>query len=321
MPSRRSSARVTLKNAQGKEINLENLKNQKLSTALSGTAIPPVAPPTRGKFNRRSVMVRIESEEEQSKRLAAEREKERTKAKAEADSKAKKEKEGNEHREREAKAAKEKQERETAEKKWLEEEAAEKERLKKEEEEKEKERLRLEKEERKKAEEKTERKRLQQEQEEKEKERIRLEKEQQEKERARIVEEKAAKVKAEAEAAAAAKPEEGEVIEETSSAEADATLISKDKAKEKDLRINTTSPPSELLRRRHGPLDLSTTMTNIPAPPPSALATARIIDDLGRVPYPEGIKSPKVELNINAKDGKFRCAIVVHRLQATVLIY
>ncbi|KAK0454504.1 eukaryotic translation initiation factor 4G1, eIF4E-binding domain-containing protein, partial [Armillaria borealis] len=41
-------------------------------------------------------------------------------------------------------------------------------------------------------------------------------------------------------------------------------------------------------------------------PLPSALATACIIDDLGRVPYPEGIKSPRVELNINAEDGKFR---------------
>ncbi|PBK74051.1 ARM repeat-containing protein [Armillaria solidipes] len=70
-------------------------------------------------------------------------------------------------------------------------------------------------------------------------------------------------------------------------------------------RINNTSPPSELPRRRPGPPDLSTTKANIPAPPPSALATARIIDDLGRFPYPEGIKSPRVELNINAKDGKF----------------
>ncbi len=86
-------------------------------------------------------------------------------------------------------------------------------------------------------------------------------------------------------------------------------------------RINTTSPPSELPPRHPGPLDLSTTKANIPVPPPSALATARIIDDLGRVPYPEGIKSTKVELNINAKDGKFMCAIVVHRLQATELTY
>ncbi|PBK86889.1 hypothetical protein ARMGADRAFT_471103 [Armillaria gallica] len=97
MPGQRQSTRITIKDAQGKEISLENLKNQKLSTALSGTAIPPVASPTRGKFKRR--FVRIESEEERSKRLAAEREKERIKAKAEVDSKAEKEKEGNERRE------------------------------------------------------------------------------------------------------------------------------------------------------------------------------------------------------------------------------
>ncbi|KAH9944590.1 ARM repeat-containing protein [Amylocystis lapponica] len=39
---------------------------------------------------------------------------------------------------------------------------------------------------------------------------------------------------------------------------------------------------------------------------PSALATARVIEDLSSVAYPEGIKSPKVELNLNAKQGKFR---------------
>ncbi|KAK0226381.1 ARM repeat-containing protein [Armillaria fumosa] len=70
-------------------------------------------------------------------------------------------------------------------------------------------------------------------------------------------------------------------------------------------RINTTSPPSELPRSHSSPLDLSTIKANIPEPLPSALATARIIDDLGRIPYPEGIKSPRFELNINARDGKF----------------
>ncbi|KAH8109017.1 ARM repeat-containing protein, partial [Phellopilus nigrolimitatus] len=39
---------------------------------------------------------------------------------------------------------------------------------------------------------------------------------------------------------------------------------------------------------------------------PSALATARHIQDLDQVQYPEGVKSPKPELNTNAKDGKFR---------------
>ncbi|KAK7057729.1 hypothetical protein R3P38DRAFT_1184976 [Favolaschia claudopus] len=38
----------------------------------------------------------------------------------------------------------------------------------------------------------------------------------------------------------------------------------------------------------------------------SALATARFIDDFRRVCYPENIQSPSVNLNLNAKDGKFR---------------
>ncbi|EIM91293.1 ARM repeat-containing protein [Stereum hirsutum FP-91666 SS1] len=45
---------------------------------------------------------------------------------------------------------------------------------------------------------------------------------------------------------------------------------------------------------------------NIPQPLPSALATARIIEDLHEISYPEGIKSPKVELNASAAKGKFR---------------
>ncbi|KAI1791195.1 armadillo-type protein, partial [Ganoderma leucocontextum] len=43
-----------------------------------------------------------------------------------------------------------------------------------------------------------------------------------------------------------------------------------------------------------------------PAALPSALATARIIEDIGSIHYPEGVKSPKLELNVNAKQGKFR---------------
>ena len=40
--------------------------------------------------------------------------------------------------------------------------------------------------------------------------------------------------------------------------------------------------------------------------PPSAFTTARKIDSLDEIEYPEGIKGPKAELNRNAKDGKFR---------------
>ncbi|KAF8161715.1 eukaryotic translation initiation factor 4G1, eIF4E-binding domain-containing protein, partial [Mycena galopus ATCC 62051] len=38
----------------------------------------------------------------------------------------------------------------------------------------------------------------------------------------------------------------------------------------------------------------------------NTFASARIIDDLSRVPYLEHIQRPEVELNINARDGKFR---------------
>ncbi len=51
----------------------------------------------------------------------------------------------------------------------------------------------------------------------------------------------------------------------------------------------------------------STSTSNIPHALPSALATARYIEDLNHITYPEGIKSPKVELNVNTQNGKFRC--------------
>ena len=39
---------------------------------------------------------------------------------------------------------------------------------------------------------------------------------------------------------------------------------------------------------------------------PSALARARIIEDIDKVSYPQGIKAPRRELNVNAASGKFR---------------
>jgi translation initiation factor 4G len=53
---------------------------------------------------------------------------------------------------------------------------------------------------------------------------------------------------------------------------------------------------------------LSNTQKGITGALPSALATARIIEDINQVSYPEGIMSPKIELNVNAKQGKFRYA-------------
>lgn len=76
-----------------------------------------------------------------------------------------------------------------------------------------------------------------------------------------------------------------------------------------DARESKSAHPSDSPRKlRPAQLDLSSTSknTSIPAPPHSSLATVRNIEDLGRVPYPEGVMSLKVELNVNAKDGKFR---------------
>jgi len=106
--------------------------------------------------------------------------------------------------------------------------------------------------------------------------------------------------------------EEGEIIQDSL---VDLTQKSiDDKLRDREsLRIDTSpvklAHPSDFPRKlRPAQLDLSSTSKNasIPAPPHSALATARNIEDLGRVPYPEGVMSPKVELNVNAKDGKFR---------------
>jgi translation initiation factor 4G len=63
----------------------------------------------------------------------------------------------------------------------------------------------------------------------------------------------------------------------------------------KDLPKTTTVQPHAMYSSK-----------SIPPSLPSALATARIIDDIGQITYPEGIRSPKMELNINAKGGKFK---------------
>ncbi|KAI9509556.1 eukaryotic translation initiation factor 4G1, eIF4E-binding domain-containing protein, partial [Russula earlei] len=46
--------------------------------------------------------------------------------------------------------------------------------------------------------------------------------------------------------------------------------------------------------------------SNTASPLPSALATARHIEDINRITYPQGIKGPEVELNVNTQKGKFR---------------
>ncbi|KAJ7188714.1 hypothetical protein C8R46DRAFT_1171656 [Mycena filopes] len=314
--------KIVFKNpSDGKEVNLDALKQQTqspgpsapstTSTVTSPPAAAPVAGGSPGHNNRKSVQIRMESEEARKKRIAEEEEKDKVKAKAEAEEKARKEKEEKE-----------------------------KERLRKEEEEKEKEKVRIEEERKRKEEEEKERVRLEEarkkeakakaeaEAEEKERkereEKERLQKEEEEKEKAKKAEEEA-RAKKEEEAAAAATAATSTITEEPTSMSEEEGEVQEVSVKSKDdtedevstpvkekpqapLRIDTaSSAPVEFPRRRPGPLNLTDVhKTNIPAALPSALATARIIDDLSRVPYPENIQSPKVELNVNAKDGKFR---------------
>ncbi|KAM0748522.1 hypothetical protein T439DRAFT_358407 [Meredithblackwellia eburnea MCA 4105] len=56
-----------------------------------------------------------------------------------------------------------------------------------------------------------------------------------------------------------------------------------------------------------GPLDLSATKSaDVPSPLPSALASARAIDNLSNISYPANIKSPRADLNVSAEPGKYR---------------
>ncbi|TBU30206.1 hypothetical protein BD311DRAFT_754942 [Dichomitus squalens] len=122
-----------------------------------------------------------------------------------------------------------------------------------------------------------------------------------EEERVVGVAEEAAKVKskAEAEAAVAAaaaevtktEPEEGEVQESEQAA------VATDEATKEEAKDQVSDKV---------PLRTDTTGRGIPAALPSALATAQIIEDIGSIQYPEGVQSPKPELNVNAKRGKFR---------------
>ncbi|KAI0753115.1 hypothetical protein C8Q80DRAFT_1150136 [Daedaleopsis nitida] len=272
--------RVVIKSETGQELNIEQFKKQ--AAAVTPSTIVPSSPA------RRLVHVRLETEDAKRKRLAEEeakqkeeektKQKEAEKAKQEAEEKAKKEAEEKRQVEEKAKReAEEKAKRQEEEKRLQEEEAQ----RKKEEEDRKR---------------KEEEERLQNEAEEK----ARKEKEEAEMV-AREAEEKAKAAAAE-QAKAEPEPEEGEV-QESEAAEAmdEATKEeAKDQVSDKaPLRIDTALSPSEG-KRRPGRLDLSSTKNPaIPAPLPSALATARIIEDIGSI-------HPKPELNTNAKQGKFR---------------
>jgi hypothetical protein len=64
---------------------------------------------------------------------------------------------------------------------------------------------------------------------------------------------------------------------------------------------------SEYPGKQCGPQNLPTTTNTDVAPPvPSAFATARHIEDITRITYPQDINRPELKLNVNAQKGKFR---------------
>ena len=152
-----------------------------------------------------------------------------------------------------------------------------------------------------------ERERIWQDEEEKENERLRREEEERleaqrkdEEEKARIIreeEEQKQKDTLEAEEAQLEADEADDIVETTSPVSEALWVVT-----------SSMPPPSELPRRRPDPLDLASAKRDVSAPPPSALVTARVIENLSEVEYPEGIKSPQVELNANSKGGQFRFA-------------
>ncbi|KAI6007609.1 hypothetical protein F5J12DRAFT_82422 [Pisolithus orientalis] len=303
VPTAPRSHKITIKSEDGTEVKLESFK--KPSPQPSTTPIPPPSPIAT---SRRTASVRIESEESKRKREEQAR---LEQEKKEADERAKKEEE--ERKQKEAEDAKRREEEEEERKRKEKEE--EEERVRKAEEEKvrqEEERKRREEQERLEEVRRTE-ERLKAEKEQAEREqREREQKEQEERERAEREAEQQRQEEAEAEAQKQSdivesptqeslEVEDGEVLENGEEV-SEPQVNGAGKSQKESLRIDT----SEFARRRPGPLDINAAKKDSSAPPLSALLTARNIGRLDEIEYPDGIKSPKTELNENAKDGKFR---------------
>lgn len=293
-----------IKNEDGTEVNLEALK--KHSPQPPTVPIPPPSPVTT---SRRTASVRIESEESKKKReeqarLEQEKKDAEERAKREGEERKRKEEEEAKRKEEEARQREEEEKREQ-------------ERVRKEEEEKE--RLRLEEEERKQKEEEEARVEEERRKAEKEKEeQQRAEREAEERQQQEALRREEAQLEAEeahdsveSPTEDSKEPEEGEVIENGEIVEIPVNGDSASKppkAPKEALRIDTSSmpPPLEIPRRRPGPLDINAAKRDMSAPPLSALATARNIERLQDIEYPEGVRSPREDLNKDAKDGKFR---------------
>lgn len=120
-----------------------------------------------------------------------------------------------------------------------------------------------------------------------------------------------AKAKADAEAAAAkAASEARDAISSIDSSKPTSSglLPSTIPERPSPLSISTTVPATTQRPKRPIPipLDLTSAQGNQSAAFASALASARIIEDLSALSYPEAIKPPNPDLNASAPPGKFR---------------
>ncbi|KAF9243245.1 hypothetical protein BU15DRAFT_72432 [Melanogaster broomeanus] len=308
-------AKVVIKNEEGMEVNLESLKKHIAELHLSGLR-------ARRRSRRREEQARREQEMKEAEVRTRREEEEERKRREEEETKRKEKEEANRREEEEVKrrAEEEAKRREEEAKRKEEEEAKrkeeqeakrkeeeEKERLRKEEEEKE--RLRLE-EERKREEDA----RLEEERMKAQEEKERAEREAQELQQKEDLEREEAQLEAEETHATiespveeSREPEEGEVIEngeEIEEPHVNGHSVSKPtKALKEALRIDTSSmpPPLEIPRRRPGPLDINAAKRDISTAPLSALATAKNIERLQDVEYPEGVMSPCEDLNQGRK--------------------
>ena len=286
--------KITIKSQDGREVDFGawRKKDAPASPVVENNAAPLI----HQTHQKRTSVIRMETVEAKEKRLAEEKEKEEKARRAEEEKKAvEEEKKRKEEEEKQKVKEEEERKKEEAErKKKEEEEEAERERIRKEEE---KESIRKEEEAKKAAEE--ERKRKEKEEDERraaEAEKLRLAKEAEE----RRVREEEKRVTAKL--AEEQKPEDGEIVDSPTHEEPPKEVREVFSRKE-GLKIDTS-----ITKTRPGPLDLSGATKNVVAAPPSALATARIIEDLGHISYPDGVTSPKPELNVNSKKGKFRQA-------------
>ena len=93
------------------------------------------------------------------------------------------------------------------------------------------------------------------------------------------------------------KSEEGEIVGDPTPKEP-----SKDAKKATSRGLKIITPTTKI---HPGTPDIPDATNNVIAVPPSALVTARTIEDLRLITYPEGFTGPKQELNVNSMKGKF----------------